>query len=217
MSELLLTALAIGSYFLGAVPVGVLVAKSRGVDILATGSGNPGATNVWRTCGAGYGLLVFVLDIAKGLLPALLARRLTIYQEAWFGFGLLAVVGHSLSPFLKFKGGKGVSTALGATLGAAPLVAGIAFATFVLSLTVTRFVSLSSIIAVTMALAGSIVLPGQSRWLVAVFAPLWLLVVVRHRDNIRRLLDGTERRFSLRKSEPSSPAPADEEDDVGRA
>lgn len=206
--------LAVAAYFLGAVPIGVLVARSRGVDILSTGSGNPGATNVWRTCGPAYGMLVFVLDIGKGLIPALIARQISPYQEVWFGMGFVAVIGHSLSPFLKFKGGKGVATALGASIGACPWVALIGFVTFMLCVLVTSYVSLSSIAAVTAAAVSSALLPGHSRWLAIAFGVLWVLVVLRHRDNIVRLRAGTERKFSFRGSR-SKPDESNREEQGG--
>jgi len=122
--------LYIGSYLCGAIPFGVVFAKLKGVDLLKVGSGNIGATNVGRALGVKFALLVFALDVAKAAGPAIAARFVVTTalhgvpaQMFWFLAGLMAVFGHCVSPFLRFKGGKGVSTALGMVIGAAPAVA----------------------------------------------------------------------------------------------
>src|SRR5438270_2992906 len=144
---MLLTALLIGGYIVGSIPFGYLVARARGIDILQFGSGNIGATNVYRALGKWLGLLVFLLDVSKGMVPAAIAYSVTSSQGAAFSVGMAAVVGHCLSPFLKFKGGKGIATGLGAVLGSAPFVALGAFAVFIICMVLTRWVSLSSIAA----------------------------------------------------------------------
>src|SRR5690606_14592805 len=115
----------------------------------------PGATNVLRTLGKGWGYTVFVLDVVKGLLPALAVQLLLprdAYRVEWaLAAGFVAVIGHCLSPFLKFKGGKGVATALGAVLGATPLVALCAFTVFAITIAATRIMSLSAMIGVASA------------------------------------------------------------------
>jgi len=197
----------IAGYFIGAIPFGVIIARAHGVDLANVGSGNIGATNVIRALGAKWGIFVFVLDMLKGLMPGLIARA-TIHapvggldaQTWWFLAGLAAVAGHSKSPFLRFKGGKGVSTALGAGIAAAPAVALSAFALFILLLAVTRYMSLASMVAIAMTGVFGATFPGESRQLVPLYIALAVLIVVLHKKNIGRLMDGTEPKFEFRKS-----------------
>ena len=197
--------LYLGSYLCGGIPFGVVFARMKGIDLMAVGSGNIGATNVKRALGTKVALLVFILDVLKATIPALVARLVVSQplqelpaQVFWFAAGLLAVLGHCVSPFLKFKGGKGVSTALGMVLGAAPAVAGSCFSLFLVLLFTTRYMSFASIIAVSSAVVFGWFLHGQARELVPVYFLLSLFVAYRHRQNIRRLIDGTEPKFSLR-------------------
>ncbi|HJP83627.1 MAG TPA: glycerol-3-phosphate 1-O-acyltransferase PlsY [Fimbriimonadaceae bacterium] len=194
-----LISLFVGSYLLGSIPFGVLVAKSRGIDIMSVGSGNIGATNVVRVLGKGPGYLVFFLDMLKGLIPALVARWLfPANQEYWFFAGMFAVIGHSLSPFLKFKGGKGISTALGMTVGSSPVVALIALGIFLAILFGSGYVSLASIFAVISTTPMSFLL-RDSLWVTIGFAVLSVFVIYRHKANIVRLRNGTESKFIKRK------------------
>lgn len=192
------------AYLAGALPFGKWVAAARGVDILKEGSGNIGATNVWRVLGAGLGSVVLLLDIAKGFLPAyflpLLADR-PYGDAAWgLGFGAAAVFGHSMSPFLGFRGGKSVATALGVMLAVSPDVAGISFGLFLLVLAVTRYVSLGSIVGAVSAPVSAAIL-GYPIHVVIVYSVLAILIVWRHRPNIERLLKGTESKFGGKKSD----------------
>ncbi len=193
-----------GSYICGGIPFGVVFAKMKGIDLLSVGSGNIGATNVKRALGVKFALLVFVLDVAKAAVPSFLARSIVTHelhgipaQMFWFLAGLIAVFGHCVSPFLKFKGGKGVSTALGMVIGAAPMVAVCCFSLFLVLLFTTRFMSLASLIGVSSAIIFGWVLPSEARELVPLYVLLSLFVVYRHRPNIRRLREGTEPRFSF--------------------
>jgi glycerol-3-phosphate acyltransferase PlsY len=162
---------------------------------MSVGSGNIGATNVVRVLGKGPGYLVFFLDMLKGLIPALIARWLfPDNQEYWFFAGMFAVIGHSLSPFLKFKGGKGISTALGMTLGSSPVVALIALGIFLAILLGTGYVSLASIFAVVSTTPMSILF-RDSLWVTIGFAALSVFVIYRHKANIIRLRNGTESKF----------------------
>lgn len=197
--------LVVGSYLLGAVPFGVIIARWKGVDILAQGSGNPGATNVGRVLGRPYGILVFLLDMAKGLVPALAGRALVPgpvgvldAQTVWFGLGIAAVLGHSRSPFLGFRGGKGVSTALGAGVGSAPIPALAAFALFGVVLAIFRYMSVASVVGVSAALLFGVLLPGQSPQLIPLYALLAGYVAWSHRANFARLRAGTEPRIGSR-------------------
>lgn len=200
-----IAALILIAYFLGSLPIGVWVSRANGVDILKTGSGNPGATNVWRTLGAKAGSVVFVLDTLKGVLPAVLARWLVPGDDGTWSFlaGLFAVVGHSLSPFLRFRGGKGVATGFGALLGSAPLVGLSAFAVFLVTVLITRYISLGSILA-CVALLGFGILFNSPLPVLVLYALLGAFVALRHRDNIVRLMRGEERKFSLSKK-PTAP------------
>jgi glycerol-3-phosphate acyltransferase PlsY len=194
---MLLALLVIAAYLVGAIPFGYLVARSRGIDITAVGSGNIGATNVHRALGKWLGLLVFMLDVLKGLAPALVAYYLLKSQSYSFAVGIAAIGGHCLSPFLKFKGGKGIATGLGAMLGSCPLVALSAFAVFFVCMVFTRYVSLSSMVAALTIIPSGILFKVQEVLLVP-YGVLTVFVLYRHRANIQRLLNGTESKFSLK-------------------
>lgn len=198
--------LLIAAYLFGGVPFGVLVARAKGVDIMKAGSGNIGATNVGRVLGKGPGIAVWVLDVTKSLLPTVAARFLLSHgmgplapETIWFLVGFAAIVGHCASPFLGFKGGKGISTALGAIVGTAPLVALCCFVLFAVVLATTRYMAIASVVGVS-----SVVLFaygfGVTSQLLPVFVLVALFVAYRHRTNFRRLREGTEPRFSLQKA-----------------
>jgi acyl phosphate:glycerol-3-phosphate acyltransferase len=209
-----LALLLVGAYLLGAIPFGVLVARSKGVDIMAVGSGNTGATNVMRTLGKGPGYLVFALDLLKGLIPTIVARSLfPERQELWFLAGAMAMIGHSFSPFLKFKGGKGISSALGMCLGTSPLVALSAFVIFAILLTTLRFMSLASMVACLATIPLGFAFK-DSHWVIGGYVVMTLFVVYRHRANIKRLQNGTEPKFKLGKTIDT---PKPKEDDQDRA
>lgn len=199
--------LPIAAYLLGSIPFGVLVARSKGIDIMSVGSGNVGATNVYRTLGWGPGLLVFFLDVAKGALPALVTNILLGDKVFSFGVGMVAVLGHGFSPWLKFKGGKGIATGLGALLGSSPLVACTVLGVFAVVLAVSRYVSLASILAAGSLVGFGVLFRDPVPMLIG-YALLFVFVVVKHSSNIRRLIAGTERRFSFRSS-PSAPTEAE--------
>lgn len=193
---------AVVAYFVGAIPFGVLIAKRKGIDILNYESGNPGATNVGRALGRTAGLFVFALDVLKGLMPTLAARFLVTArvgpfdpQLLWAVVGICAVIGHSFSPFLNFKGGKGVSTSLGMTIGVTPLPALSGLIAFGLTAGLSRYVSLGSIVAMGVALTTTMLYPGNSPQLIPLFTSLFLFVVYLHRANIRRIISGTERKI----------------------
>ncbi|GMV37839.1 MAG: glycerol-3-phosphate acyltransferase [Fimbriimonadales bacterium] len=184
----------IGGFLLGSLPFGFWLCKLlKGVDIRTVGSGNIGATNVFRCAGPQIGTLVLLLDIAKGSVPAFVGRIVGGPDLAVAG-GAAAVLGHTFSPFLGFRGGKGVAAALGLLLGATPLVAGVALACFVVVFAVTRWVSLASMLGALSAAVLVLALPSATsvRALILVIA---LLLIVNHRANIRRLLRGEEPKF----------------------
>ncbi len=182
-----LVAGAVG-YLLGSISPAVYVARVFGVDLYASGSGNPGATNVGRTLGARWGVIVGVIDIAKGFVPAALFG-IYVGEIAGEVAGLAAVLGHITSPFLKGRGGKGVATTLGAILGVQPWLAIPVLITFGLGLAIWHRVGLgAALAAIVLALSGVV---GWAAGLLdpsdAVFAVVMAgLVLGRHIGNIRR-------------------------------
>jgi glycerol-3-phosphate acyltransferase PlsY len=190
-SEIILVA---GAYLLGSVPTGLLLAKAAGIDIRATGSGNIGATNVYRTLGRTVGVLTLVGDCLKGLLPVLAARYLGL-TDAWIAAaGLAAFLGHVYTVFLGFKGGKGVATALGVFLGVSPLAVLFAVAIFALLVWKWRYISLGSISAAA-AMPILVALLDRRPTLVVMTVVVAALVIWKHKENIGRLRAGTENRF----------------------
>ena len=197
-----LSLLVAASYLLGAVPNGLLIARLKGIDLQNTGSGNIGATNVFRCVGKGWGILAFVLDAVKGFVPAFVFPRLVEAAPPWLGLacGLAAVAGHNWPVWLKFKGGKGVSTSAGMLLGIAPAAVGIGFAVFALTVLATRWVSLGSILAAVAVPAAYLWMNGTDNPLLAgALVAMGVLVILKHRANIRRLLTGTEPRIAGKK------------------
>lgn len=188
--------LVFGAYMLGAIPFGVLVAKRRGVDIRAQGSGNTGATNVARVIGLGPGLLVLALDAAKGALAVIAVRYYVGVPQVVALAGWAAIAGHCFSPFLGGRGGKGVATALGVLLTLYWPAALCAAATWLAVAVVTRISSLSALIT-CVAAPGYMLLFGQPEY-AAVTAVIALLVIAMHHANIRRLLGGTEPRIGAK-------------------
>jgi glycerol-3-phosphate acyltransferase PlsY len=199
----------IAAYLLGSIPFGLLAAKCKGVDIRKHGSGNIGATNVWRVCGWRCGLPVFVLDVLKGVAAVWLARWLAVKffgDAAWTAIAaaMACVIGHSFSVWLGFKGGKGVATSLGVFLGLMWLPSLVALLIWALVFKVSGYVSLASIVAALVLPAAAIAMQLMNRgygWPVSGFAVVaGLLVILRHRSNIARLLAGTENRFGRKKA-----------------
>lgn len=188
------------AFLLGSIPFGYLVARAKGVDIFAAGSGNIGATNVGRVLGKKAGTLVLLLDIIKGLIPAVIGLKVLGSVEEGLWLGLAAVFGHTFSPFLKFKGGKGVATTLGLLIGATPLVALGSAVVFLPIYFTTRYVSLASII-------GTASLPfidwalGMPKMAIIVHSLIAVFVAFKHRANIKRLLNGTEPKFGVKQVE----------------
>lgn len=203
-----LGAVALLSYLLGAIPAGVLLARLKHVDVRAAGSGNIGATNVARTAGTTLGLITLVLDAAKGAIPVLAVSGLRLdfgsdassVQLARVVAALAALVGHVFPVTLGFRGGKGVATALGALLALAPATLPVPLALFALLLLAFRRVSLASI-AAAVATPLSASHAGYPPDVVSAIGAMAALIIVRHRENIGRLLAGTEPRFGR----PASP------------
>ena len=189
---------AVVGYLLGSLPFGYWVARAHGVDIFKVGSGNPGATNVKRTLGAKAGNTVLALDVAKGAFATAWPLMPLVAAPAAATLALIgvvaAVVGHSFSIFTGFRGGKGVATAAGGLLVLTPVACAIAAATWVVVLYLFRYVSLASILAATAAITASWLLPHHlaSRVIVSLIAGF---VILRHHENIKRLLSGTENKW----------------------
>ena len=195
-------------FLIGSVPTGYLLGRSRGLDIRQHGSGNIGATNVWRVLGWKWGAVAFAADFLKGLLPLYLLKVLALQGlQGWSAdlllvlCGLAAIVGHNYTPWLGFKGGKGIATSAGVLAALMPPVLGVALSLWIVVTLATRFVSVGSILAAaSLAPLAWFFYPGQ--WILFGLACLaGLLAIWRHRSNIQRLLAGTESRieFSARK------------------
>ncbi len=208
---------ALAAYLLGSIPTGFLVAKGRGIDIRATGSGNIGATNVFRTLGKPAGVIVLLCDALKGVAACLvvpwLALRLMGGGDAGTSpglglrmlAGLAAILGHNYTCWLRFKGGKGIATSAGVLAVLMPAALGICLMVWLTVFAVSRYVSAASIaasVALPFAVWGAI----GSRPLTVLAAILGALAVYKHKANIRRLLDGTEHRF-VRKTPDTNDIP----------
>jgi acyl phosphate:glycerol-3-phosphate acyltransferase len=191
-------ALVIASLLIGAIPWGYVAGKtSRGIDLRTVGSGGTGATNVLRTLGARASALVALLDILKGVLPVILARAAG-FDAAWVATAAVAaVVGHCWSPFIGFKGGKGVATGAGAAIALFPQIL-LVVPMMALVVWTTKYVSLGSLTAaavgalLALAFAAAGVLDWASAIAILVIAGI---IAVRHEGNIRRLVNGNERRI----------------------
>ena len=188
------TALLICAYLLGSVPTGLLLARSMGVNIRETGSGNIGATNVYRTMGRKVGIMTLIGDCLKGLIPVLVAKSLGLPPIWIAAIGLAAFLGHVYTVFLGFKGGKGVATALGVFLGTSWLSVVFAMLIFAVVLYKWRYVSLASITAAALIPLFVWLVQGGPELIVMSLA-IALLVIFRHSENIARLRAGTESKF----------------------
>ena len=193
--------LILGGYLLGSFPTGYLVGRLNGIDVRDYGSGKTGGTNVLRTLGWGAMIVVAVADAIKGLVTVVLVQQVTGSPIVVVLCGLAVIAGHNWPIYIKFKGGSGVGTAFGVLIGIAPLAALILFSAFLVPVLMTRYMSLGSIVAASLApivvlfLVRSDHLPMEYAFFAVVGAAL---VLWRHRGNMRRLLDGTERKIGER-------------------
>lgn len=193
--HLLITVIA--SYLIGSIPFGYIVAKSRSIDIRQHGSGNIGATNVWRTMGPGFGAIVLALDVLKGAAAVFLGRQAGI-EGAELLTGIAALLGHAFPVCLGFKGGKIIATGLGVMIALAPAVALIAVIIFAVVVFATRYVSLGSIFGAVSAPVFLAVFNYSNMYLL--FGVLvCLFAVLKHLANIKRILAGTESKIKLKK------------------
>lgn len=188
--------LTIGGYLSGSIPTGVILAKLFGTkDIRQEGSGNIGATNVYRVLGKGLGALTLGGDVLKGVIPVILACTL-VDNEKWIaGVAFVTFLGHLFPVFLRFRGGKGVATALGIFLVIAPLMVPLAIISFVLVVMKWRYVSLGSLTASAL-MPIFLCVTGYPIVYVNLSLAMGCLIFYRHRGNIKRLREGSEKKIS---------------------
>jgi len=221
---------ALAAYLLGSIPTGFLVARAKGIDIQKSGSGNIGATNAMRVLGKPAGIFVMLMDALKGYTACFLGVFICVYfspsgsilgnvnsfenvnadlvdeipklmERFAIIAGIFAVLGHNYPCWLKFKGGKGIATTAGVYLALAPAALGIALAVFILTVLITRYVSLGSIVA-AIVLPVAVWFTKENLFLEIVTIALCSLAIFRHKKNMQRLLAGTENR--LGKKTPTS-------------
>jgi acyl phosphate:glycerol-3-phosphate acyltransferase len=211
-SHVLLTAALMAlAYLLGSVSFSYLVARANGVDLRNVGSGNVGGANVWRNCGFGPFLLAVAGDILKGMLPTLAALHLSDWGRllgmsldrlppgAVILVGVAAILGHTFSLFLNFKGGKAVATSTGVLLAIFPLLIPVGLVAWVAAFLITRMSSVGSLTAAAVEMIAGTVLYALGYLPLAYAVFIWVMVVFivyLHRANIQRLIAGTENRFS---------------------
>ena len=185
----------LGAYLIGAIPFGFLIGKMRGVDVRTVGSKNIGATNVYRTVGHKWGFLAFFCDFLKGFLPAYFALSLVPHPSSLpVLVGLAAVIGHTLTVFMKFRGGKGVATAFGMMVALATYPALLAFAVFVVTVWISHYISLGSMLAAaTLAVLVWFFPCLLAVRIIAVLVAVF--VIVKHKSNIQRLMKGCENKI----------------------
>lgn len=220
----LFSMIALGLAFLsGSMPTALLMGKAKGIDLRTQGSGNLGATNALRVLGKPWGIACLLIDALKGWLPAtLFAGQLSASIDASPGeigdvmlahpewtlvLGLMAVAGHMFSPWVGWKGGKGVATSLGAFLAVAPMPVLICFGIGIVLIAATGYVSLASITGAGLLAILIFVFsaPGERPWAVIVIAAvLGAFVIWKHRENIQRLVEGRENKVFRRGSTPAS-------------
>jgi glycerol-3-phosphate acyltransferase PlsY len=200
----------LAAYFVGSIPFAYLVAKfTRNIDIRKYGSGNSGATNAFRILGWKLGTIVLILDIAKGLIPTMyfasyISLNSVEYIYVQFLMGIIAILGHTFSVFLNFKGGKGVATATGMLIGISPITTFIAFLVFLITTLITRYISLASILGTS---AIPVIIQIERYFfnfeIHVAFDILTIIlaifIILTHRTNIVRIIKGEENKFGQKK------------------
>lgn len=200
---------AVASYLFGALPFSYLLGKIfAGIDIRTMGSGNPGATNLYRNAGPKFGIPALILDVAKGVIPVVVFPLIFGEHHLIYIAGACAVTGHMYTIFLGFKGGKGVATSLGVMLAISWQITLIALGVFVLAIIIFRYISLGSVLGAVSIIVVSILFPvfgiGGYDWVLPVFCGIFgLLIIFAHRTNIKRIIKGEENKFTLRKKTTS--------------
>ena len=191
----------LAAYLMGSIPFAQLLSKRRGIDLRRVGSGNVGASNVLRTLGVRPAVLAMMLDAVKGTVAVLIAQRLTNGVAAPVAAGLASMIGHVYPVWLRFRGGKGVATAAGAFAVLTPVAAVAAVGAFLLTVALTRFISVGSMVAALTLAAWAIA--SDAPRIVEVGAAIGAaLVLIGHRTNLLRLVAGTERRVGQRNASP---------------
>jgi glycerol-3-phosphate acyltransferase PlsY len=205
----------VAAYLLGSIPTGFLLAKARGIDIRTVGSGNIGATNVFRFLGKPAGIFVLLADALKGWLAVVVVTRVVttllhlpgdqMVQE-WLAIcaGVCAVLGHNFTCWLHFKGGKGIATSAGVLAALVPWSLIIILSVWIVVFALSRYVSLASLCA-SFTLPFAAWFTHQSVTMIAITAALAVLAIYKHKANIKRLLNGTESRLALKKTAPEAP------------
>lgn len=189
--------LIILTYFIGAIPSGVWVGKIfKNIDVRDYGSKNSGATNSYRVLGAKLGVLVLVMDVLKGFIPIYVASKFNLTYNDLVVLGLVAILAHTFSCFISFKGGKGVATSLGVFLFLAPIITLILLLIFILVAYFTRYISLASITAAFL-LPIFTFFTHRDSYLFTLSVIIGVFVIYRHKTNISRLLSGTENKFKF--------------------
>ena len=201
------------SYLLGSIPFGYLIAITKGIDIRTEGSGNIGATNVSRVLGRKYGLIIFFLDMFKAFAAVFFVPLLfsgikfptTPDNLLVILCGFSAILGHAFPIFLRFQGGKAVATCFGVFIWLAPLAVGISFSAWVITVLVSRYVSLGSMIGtVSLVLVLPFVLDspfGDNIYLMLLSVAVTILVIAKHTSNVQRIISGTEKKVFSKKAE----------------
>jgi glycerol-3-phosphate acyltransferase PlsY len=194
---------ALAAYLVGSIPTGYIFARARGVDIRKVGSGNIGATNVFRTMGKTAGIAVLLFDAIKGYVPArffLFGSDIQTREYHAMVAGFFAILGHNYTCWLKFKGGKGIATSAGVLAAWAPYGFLTSLGIWILMLAFTRYVSIASITAAAV-LPFAVWITGGSRPMIGLTSVVGALAIYKHKTNIQRLLNGTEHRFGIKKAE----------------
>jgi len=190
-------ATAVCAYLLGSIPSGYIMARARGVDIRKVGSGNIGATNVFRILGRPAGITVLLSDALKGFIAARFisfASDPSLVEYHGIVAGMAAILGHNYTCWLRFKGGKGIATSAGVMLALVPLGLAIALSVWIVIFFLSKYVSLASI-AAAIVLPLGVWLTGGTRRMIILTSVVSALAIYKHKGNIQRLMNGTENRF----------------------
>ncbi|MGL4366115.1 MAG: glycerol-3-phosphate 1-O-acyltransferase PlsY [Cetobacterium sp.] len=194
---------AVIAYIFGSLPCGVWLGKGvKNIDIREYGSKNSGATNAYRILGPKYGIMVLILDALKGYIPLYIASLFDIGGIYIILLGLVAILGHTFSFFLQFKGGKGVATSLGVFLFLMPKVVGVLVLVFILVVGISKYISLGSVICAGLLPILAYFMPVRDDAtrlpLVAISLIVGIFVIYKHKANIQRLMEGKENKFNLK-------------------
>ncbi len=198
MSALIFSLLFLAAFLLGSVPFGIIIAKIKGVDLKKVGSGNIGATNVLRSLGKWPAAITLCGDILKGTLAVAFARYFEA-GPAWEGLiGISAILGHNFSVFLGFRGGKGVATSLGVLLIYSPLAAVLTLIIWLAVVVLTKYSSLGALISFALLPLNVFLFDTGDKGKLLITVLIAVIIFLRHRENLQRLLKGTERKIGQR-------------------